>query len=63
MPKHKTHRGVKDRFRITKNGNVLARKSNRNHNLGKKSPSRKRTFSKMKTIGGKFAKRISKEIG
>ena len=62
MPKQKTHQGVKGRFKVTKNGRVLARKSNRNHNLSKKSPSRKRTFSTMKMIGGKFGKKISKEI-
>ena len=62
MPKQKTHKGVKDRFRITKNKQVLARKSNRNHNLSKKTPSRKRTFAKLKLIGGKFGKKISKEI-
>ena len=62
MPKQKTHQGVKDRFKITKNKRVLARKSNRNHNLSKKSASRKRTFSKIKTIGGKLGKKISKEI-
>ena len=62
MPKQKTHKGVKDRFKVTKNKRVLARKSNRNHNLSKKSPSRKRTLTKPKVIGGKFGKRISKEI-
>ena len=62
MPKQKTHQGVKARFKVTKNGRVLARKSNRNHNLSKKSPSRKRTFTKMKAIGGKFAKKIAKAI-
>ena len=62
MPKQKTHKGVKGRFKVTKNKRVLARKSNRNHNLSKKSPSRKRTFAKPKVIGGKFGKRISKEI-
>ena len=62
MPKQKTHQGVKARFKVTKNNRVLARKSNRNHNLSKKNASRKRTFAKMKVIGGKFAKRISKEL-
>lgn len=62
MPKKKTHQGVKSRFKVTKNNRVMARKSNRNHNLSKKSPSRKRTFAKLKVIGGKFGKKIAKEV-
>ena len=58
MPKQKTHQGVKARFRVTKNKRVLARKSHRNHNLTKKSPSRKRTFSTLKTMKGKISKDI-----
>ena len=60
MPKQKTHKGVKARFRITKNKKVLARKSHRNHNLSKKRSSRKRTFSKPKPITGKIGRKISK---
>ena len=62
MPKQKTHQGVKGRFKITKNKRVLARKSHRNHNLSKKSPSRKRAFARPKVIGGKFGKKIAKEL-
>ena len=60
MPKQKTHKGVQNRFKITKNKRVLARKSHRNHNLSKKSPSRKRTFGTFKVITGKVAKNITK---
>lgn len=62
MPKHKTHSGVKDRFKVTKKKRVLSRKSHRNHNLSKKTASRKRTFGKMNNIIGKIGKKISKEI-
>ena len=58
MPKQKTHQGAKARFRVTKNQRVLARKSHRNHNLSKKSPSRKRTFATLKVIGGKIGKNV-----
>lgn len=60
MPKQKTHQGVKARFKVTKNKRVLARKSHRNHNLTKKTPSRKRTFAVLKTITGKISKDIKK---
>jgi large subunit ribosomal protein L35 len=42
MPKMKTHRGAAKRFRVTRKGKVLHRRANLNHNLGKKSGSRKR---------------------
>lgn len=42
MPKHKTHSGAKDRFRITRKGKVLHRRQNRNHLAEHKSPARKR---------------------
>ena len=61
MPKQKTHQGVKARFKITKNGQVLARKARRNHNLTKKNPATKRTFNTFKRIQGKIAKHIANE--
>lgn len=60
MPKQKTHKGVKNRFKITKTGRVLARKSHRNHNLTKKNASRKRTFTTFKKITGKISKNIKR---
>ena len=42
MPKQKTHSGAKKRFRVTRNGKVMARQRNRNHILEKKSSRRKR---------------------
>ena len=61
MPKQKTHQGVKARFKVTKNGHVLARKARRNHNLTKKKPATKRTFGTFKRLEGKVAKNISNE--
>jgi large subunit ribosomal protein L35 len=40
--KQKTHRGAAKRFRVTRTGKVVHRGANLNHNLGKKSSSRKR---------------------
>ena len=40
MPKMKTHKGAKKRFRTTGTGKVMRRQANKNHILEKKSPKR-----------------------
>lgn len=42
MPKLKTHKGASKRFRVTGSGKILRRHSFGRHNLGSKSPARKR---------------------
>lgn len=42
MAKMKTHRGAAKRFRVTRKGKVMHRRSNLNHFLGKKASRRKR---------------------
>jgi large subunit ribosomal protein L35 len=42
VPKTKSHRGAARRFRVTKNGKLLRRRTRLNHLLEKKSPARKR---------------------
>ena len=49
--KAKTHRGAAKRFRVTRKGKVLYRGANLNHNLGKKSSSRKRRLGKGGQVG------------
>jgi ribosomal protein L35 len=63
MSKIKSHSGTKDRVKITKNGKVLARKDSRNHNLQKKSASRKRTYAVPKEIVGTIKKNIKRSLG
>ena len=63
MTKQKTHSGTKDRIKVTRRGKTLVRKSHRNHNLSKKSPSRKRTFSKLNKIVGKSSVSIKRNLG
>ena len=63
MPKLKTHSGTKDRVRITKNGKVRAGHPNMNHFLRKKSGSRKRSLTGLKTRGGSFAKTVKLRLG
>lgn len=50
MPKLKTHSGTKDRVRITKNGKVRVGHPNMSHFLQKKSGSRKRSLSGLRTV-------------
>jgi large subunit ribosomal protein L35 len=46
MPKTKTSSSAKKRFKITAGGKLLRRRAMKSHNLTKKSPKRKRRFSK-----------------
>jgi len=46
MPKLKTHKGAKKRFKITKNKKVIYSKAYRGHILTKKSAKRKRNLRK-----------------
>jgi large subunit ribosomal protein L35 len=49
--KQKSHRGAAKRFRITRTGKVVHRGANLNHNLGKKSSSRKRRLGRGGVVG------------
>lgn len=42
MPKQKTHKGAKKRFRVTANGKVKHRHSNTSHLLSRRTQKRKR---------------------
>lgn len=60
MPKLKTHKGSAKRFKVTATGRVFAQKSNRRHNLEKKSPSRKRNLRKFTELSDADSKRVQK---
>jgi large subunit ribosomal protein L35 len=60
MPKQKTHSGAKDRFRVTRNGKVLHKKTNKNHILEKKSSTRKRRLSSGGQLDGGDAAQVKK---
>lgn len=49
--KQKSHRGAAKRFRLTRSGKVVHRRANLNHNLGKKSSSRKRRLARNGLVG------------
>ncbi|NNJ25033.1 50S ribosomal protein L35 [Alienimonas chondri] len=62
MPKQKTHKGMKKRFKITASGKATHRSSNRGHKLSGKSASRKRDLRTEGIICGTEAKKIAKAI-
>lgn len=58
MPKQKTHRGAKKRFKLTATGKVRRRRSMHSHMLTKKSPKRKRRLRQGTEVVGEFAKTV-----
>lgn len=60
MPKQKTHSGAKKRFRVTRNGKVMARQKNRAHILEKKSSGRKRRLDGESQIAAPDARRVKR---
>ncbi|UCE41947.1 MAG: 50S ribosomal protein L35 [Candidatus Aminicenantes bacterium] len=50
MPKLKTHKGAKKRFKVTGKKKVIHNKANKSHILTKKSAKRKRNLSKKDTV-------------
>ncbi len=53
MPKLKTKKGVKKRFKITKSGKVLRAKAGKRHILTKKSRKRKRNLRRSAVVENK----------
>lgn len=58
MPKQKTHKASKKRFRVTASGKVKHRKAFRGHILGPKSGNRKRHLRQDGVITGVTAAKI-----
>jgi large subunit ribosomal protein L35 len=63
MPKMKSHSGAKKRFKVTGSGKVHGRHAYSSHILEKKSPKRKRSFSKPRELQKADAKRAIKLLG
>lgn len=53
MPKQKTHKGIRKRFKVTANGKVKHKKAFRGHKLGKKSAKRNRQARADRVVEGK----------
>ena len=63
MPKQKTRKSVTRRFRVTKTGKVLRRRSFARHLNEKKSSSRKRALRRTVNTKKTYAKKIKKALG
>ncbi len=59
MPKHKTHKGMSKRFKVTASGKVKHKKAFRGHILGKKSGDRKRHLRQDGVLTGAIAVQIA----
>ena len=62
MPKLKTHRGAKKRFKITGKKKVVHSKAYKSHLLTKKSAKRKRTLGKKDLVHDSDKSRIKKML-
>jgi large subunit ribosomal protein L35 len=60
MPKMKTKKGVKKRFKVTKNGKVKRHKEGARHILTKKSRKKKRNLKSSTLVDKTFEKKIKK---
>lgn len=63
MPKKKTKKSLKKRFRITKKGKVLRGRSFSGHLKASKSKKRKKRLSKKTELKDPFAKKVKKYMG
>ncbi len=62
MPKQKTHKGIKKRFKISANGKVLHRSAGTSHLAARMSQKRKRKLRGTTVLDGAEAVRIKKSL-
>ena len=63
MPKQKTSKAAKKRFKVTGAGKLLRRNAMQSHNLEKKSPKRKRSFRKDEPVAKSDRSEVRKLLG
>jgi large subunit ribosomal protein L35 len=63
MPKMKTHRGAKKRFKVTGSGKIMRRSVNLNHILEKKASKRTRRLSGETEVTGGDRDRVRRQLG
>jgi large subunit ribosomal protein L35 len=63
VPKQKTNRATKKRFKVTGTGKVLRRQAMKSHNLEKKSAKRKRAFRRDQPVDGADAREVKRLLG
>ena len=62
MPKQKTHKGLKCRVRVTRNGKVVRRKAGKSHLMSNKSGKRRRQLRSQTSAKGKYVKTIKSQL-
>jgi large subunit ribosomal protein L35 len=63
MPKQKTSRAAKKRFKVTGAGKLLRRHAMKSHKLEKKSAKRKRKFRNADEVSGTDAHAVRRMLG
>jgi large subunit ribosomal protein L35 len=63
VPKQKTNRATKKRFKITGGGRLLRRHAMKSHNLEKKSAKRRRRFRRDHPVDGSDAREVRRLLG
>jgi large subunit ribosomal protein L35 len=63
MPKIKTNKAAKKRFKVTAAGKILRRRAMKSHMLEKKSPKRKRRMARPVEISPADAPRVRHLLG
>jgi large subunit ribosomal protein L35 len=63
MPKQKTHKAAKKRFRVTATGKLKRHRAAKKHLNSHKSAKRKRRLREVVTIGGKVGRKYVKMMG
>jgi large subunit ribosomal protein L35 len=63
VPKTKTSSSAKKRFKVTGSGKLLRRRAMQSHNLTKKTPKRKRRFSKDQPVSETNSRSVKQLLG
>jgi large subunit ribosomal protein L35 len=63
VPKQKTNKATKKRFKVTATGRILRRHAMKSHNLEKKSAKRKRAFRRDHAVERKDAREVRRLLG
>jgi len=63
VPKQKTNKAAKKRFKVTGGGKLLRRHAMKSHNLEKKSAKRKRSFANDQPVSAQDAREVKRLLG
>jgi large subunit ribosomal protein L35 len=63
MPKQKTHSGAKKRFKLTGTGKLTRRHGMKSHILEKKTPKRKRAFTRDQAVSAHDTPGVKRMLG